>query len=132
MRKTITVTFLFAMTATAWAADGGQPAAFALAVGDGRAQAMGGAGVTLGGVGAGLYNPAAWVTVERNELASTWREMSLERRLVSAGFGRRILADSGVGLNWVNASVADVVSRSEYGVPGPLVKNSQNLFAFGC
>jgi len=130
VRLTVIIVTLAGAVA-AWAADGGRPAAFALLAGDGRAQAMGGAGVALDGIDALDYNVAALAAVERNALASSWRALSLGRRLAGVSYGRRVLTDSGIGASWTNAAAGEIISRSDSGVAGPAIKNSQNMFVFG-
>gem|GEM_PF-3449979 len=111
--------------------DGGLPAAFALMAGDGRALALGGAGVALDGLAAMYYNPAALATVERNAITSTYRALSFDRRIIEVGYGRPIIAGAGMGITWANASVDDLVGRNYAGNPTEKITNSQNMFVFG-
>jgi hypothetical protein len=131
--------YLFAIIAVAAASasaardhdDGGLAAAFALTAGDGRSLALGGAGVALDRLPAMFYNPAALATVERNELATTYRALSFDRRIVELGYGRPLVAGAGAGVTWVNASVDDLVGRNYAGNPTEEIDNSQNIFVFG-
>jgi hypothetical protein len=111
--------------------DVGFAAAFALMAGDGRSLALGGAGVALDRLPAIYYNPAALATVDGNELASTYRALSFDRRIIELGYGRPLIAGSGVGVSWTNASVSDLVGRNYAGNPTEEIDNSQNLFIFG-
>jgi hypothetical protein len=111
--------------------DGGLPAAFALMTGDGRALALGGAGVALDGLAAMYYNPAALATVERDTITSTYRALSFDRRIIEVGYGRPIIAGAGMGITWANASVDDLVGRNYAGNPTEKITNSQNMFVFG-
>lgn len=111
--------------------DGGFAAAFALMAGDGRSLALGGAGVALDRLPAMYYNPAALATVDGNELASTYRALSFDRRIIELGYGRPLIAGAGVGVSWTNASVSDLVGRNYAGNPTEEINNSQNLFVFG-
>ncbi len=111
--------------------DGGLAAAFALTAGDGRSLALGGAGVALDRLPAMFYNPAALATVDRNELATTYRALSFDRRIVELGYGRPLVAGAGAGVTWINASVDDLVGRNYAGNPTEEIDNSQNIFVFG-
>ncbi len=126
--------FLAAMVTAAAAVDhndGGRPGAFALMAADGRTAALGGAGVALAGFPAVYYNPAALATAEKDTIASTYRGLSLERRIVQLGYGRPILEGSGLGVSWTNAGAGTVEGRTISGNPTENVANSQNLFIFG-
>ena len=112
-------------------ADGGLPAAYALLAGDGRTLALGGAGVALDGFGPLYYNPAALATLTRDVIATSYRAMSFDRRILGAGYGRPILEGAGAGISWMNASAGDIEGRSAAGNPTADVSNSQNLFVFG-
>lgn len=111
--------------------DGGLPAAFALMAGDGRALALGGAGVALDGLAAVYYNSAALATVQRNTISSTYRALSFDRRIVEVGYGRPIIAEAGMGISWTNAAVDDLVGTNYAGNPTEEITNSQNMFVFG-
>ena len=111
--------------------DGGLPAAFALMAGDGRSLALGGAGVALDGLPAAYYNPAALATLQRNNVSSTYRALSFDRRIVELGYGRPIVADAGIGISWTNATVDDLVGTNYAGNETEEITNSQNVFVFG-
>jgi len=111
--------------------DGGLPAAFALMAGDGRSLALGGAAVALDGLAAAYYNPAALATIERNEISSTYRALSFDRRIIEVGYGRAILAEAGMGISWTNATVDDLVGTTYAGNETEKITNSQNMFVFG-
>ncbi len=133
-RYILILSVVFALGAPAAAGghgDGGLPAAFALTAGDARALALGGAGVTLDGLGALYYNPAGLAVFENDTLTSSYRALSFERRVLEAGYGRPIPGDAGIGITWMNASAGDIEGRSYSGVPTENVRNSQNLFLFG-
>jgi hypothetical protein len=133
--KYIVLIIAFAAAASAAAArdhdDGGFGAAFALMAGDGRSLALGGAGVALDRLPTIYYNPAALATVDGNELASTYRALSFDRRIIELGYGRPLVGEAGMGVSWTNASVSDLVGRNYAGNPTEEINNSQNLFIFG-
>jgi hypothetical protein len=126
----VTCWALAAGAAAADHTDGGQPAAFALLVGSGRTLALGGAGVALDGLDAASYNPAAYATARRDTISASYRALSFDRRLVEVAYGRA-LGEGGAGGSWANASVDDLTARSDSGVEGEKIRNSQNLFLFG-
>jgi hypothetical protein len=123
-----------ALAATAAARDhddGGLPGAFALMAGDGRSLALGGAGVALDHLPALYYNPAALATVAGDEISSTYRALSFDRRIIELGYGRPLIAGAGAGISWTNASVDDLVGRNYAGNETKEINNSQNMFVFG-
>lgn len=133
-RYTVLIIACAVLAATAAARDhddGGLPGAFALMAGDARSLALGGAGVALERLPGLYYNPAALATVGGNELASTYRALSFDRRIIELGYGRPLIAGAGVGLSWTNASVSDLVGRNYAGNPTEKIDNSQNMFVFG-
>ncbi|MGD8717993.1 MAG: hypothetical protein PVH29_04130 [Candidatus Zixiibacteriota bacterium] len=111
--------------------DGGLPAAFALMAGDGRTLGLGGAGVTLGGLNALYYNPAGLAALDKDNISSTYRALSMDRRIVEVGYGRPIIGDAGIGITWTNATVDDLVGTNYAGNPTEELTNSQNMFVFG-
>lgn len=134
MKTTIVTILLVLAAAYAVAADhgdGGRAAAFGLAGGDGRALALGGAGVCLDGLPALYYNPAALAAVSGNCFSSTWREMSFDRRVIEVGYGRPLLEESGIGVSWLNAGAGEIEGRAGDGVVTENVSYSQNMFLFG-
>lgn len=111
--------------------DGGGAAAFALMAADGRAAALGGAAVALDGLSSCYFNAAAFATLTGDNLTSTYRALALDRKIIQVGYGRPLLAGSGVGACWTNATVTDLEKRSASGNPTGQIRNSQNLFLFG-
>ncbi len=77
------------------------------------------------------YNPAALATVADDEITSTYRALSFDRRIMELGYGRPLVAGSGIGISWTNASVDDLVGRNYAGNPTEEINNSQNMFVFG-
>jgi len=112
--------------------DGGYPAAFRLTALEARAQGLGGAySAPADGASAVLWNPSNLSDVEGNNISSTYRHLSLDRRVVTVSFARPLVAGAGAGFAWVNAGAGRIMGYDYDGNPTGLLTNHQNLFVFG-
>lgn len=112
--------------------DGGYPAAFRLVALEARAQGLGGAySAPAAGASAVLWNPSNLSDVEGNNISSTYRHLSLDRRVVAVSFARPLVAGAGTGFSWVNAGAGRIMGYDYDGNPTELLTNHQNLFVFG-
>jgi hypothetical protein len=111
--------------------DGGYPAAFRLVALEARAQGFGGAYTAPAeGASAVLWNPSNLSDVEGNNVSSTYRHLSLDRRVVSVSYARPLVAGAGIGVAWVNAGAGRIMGYDYDGNPTELLTNHQNLFVF--
>jgi hypothetical protein len=135
MRKINILTLLISVYLTATCSlaegDGGYPAAFRLVALEARAQGLGG-GYTAAAEGASavLWNASNLSDVEGNNISSTYRHLSLDRRVVTISYARPLIAGAGVGAAWVNAGAGRIMGYDFDGNPTGLLTNHQNLFVF--
>lgn len=133
MWKTGILAFFLLITVISYAeGDGGYPAAFRLVALEARAQGLGGAFTAVADGASGvLWNASNLSDVAGNNVSSTYRHLSFERRVVSVSYARPLVGGAGVGAAWVNAGAGKIMGYDYDGNPTGLLTNHQNLFVFG-
>lgn len=106
-----------------------------------RAKAMGDAYTALArGIEASYYNPAGLPFLEKKELMTSFRILSLDREFTYLGFGVPIhpkveegeerAIDGGFALSWIRAGVDNIDGRDSDGRHFDDLSNSENAFIF--
>ena len=114
----IVVLVLLSISASLYAedGDGGYAAAFMQIPIGARPTALGGAYISVSNDGAGIfYNPAGMSSISKKIFASSYRVMTLDRKL---GYGAFILPTQGqsiIGLSWLYAGSGSVAARNKDG-----------------
>lgn len=115
---TLLVFSMFVADASAGSADGGMPGAFLQVPTGARPTALGGAYLGISDDGAApLYNPAGVSGLKRSMLSTSYRAMTLDRKLgyVTALFP--VQGEAAIGVHWLYAGSGSVLMRDPTGAP---------------
>lgn len=130
----LTISFLIILCASltyAATGDGGYAAAFSRMGLGARALGMGGAFVAVADDGfASSFNPAGIVQLKRHTFSTSYRFMSLDRKLSYVSYQQPIKGGAGVGLYWINSGVSNVETRDYEGKVTGELNNHENLVNF--
>jgi hypothetical protein len=103
-------------SAMAAGGDGGYAGAFLQVPIGARPTSMGGAYLAVSNDGAGiLYNPAGLVTVKKTMFSSSYRFMTLDRKLGYVSILMPVEGESVLGFHWLYAGYGSVTARDDDG-----------------